>query len=243
MCLPAVWIPSRLISRIHFLFHCRNTIQTRQKQREHVPNSDEDPLHQLDPPHLHMRRRGLASRTHRHALSQAPNLQTPEIQGPLTGAYYGSSHTELGYIANIEPLTSKLNDIAAGWAAKACRSRDPNMRDVLEARPSRGFPTWQDGTGKRGFQTDCPISSAFYLTAIGTPEKISRGDITDVQQASVLHIQLLSPEDKRPESKGPWAAMLGQIQKEGWDPTPMARARTTKLWRASGTTGLKTRPP
>jgi len=84
----------------------------------------------------------------------------------ITGAYYGSSHVKLGKIANVVPLESKLYDISARWVSKACRTGDPHIRDLLQAPPTPGFPTWHSSRLPH-VQQDGPINSAFSISPLG----------------------------------------------------------------------------
>ena len=133
----------------------------------------------------------------------------------ITGAYHGASHEKLGLIANIEPIQSKLTDMGVCWAAKAIATGDPHIRAFLEDSP-RGFPAWHDGTGGPQPILESPISAAFHLTAIASPEEISWGDAQSHRQGQLRQISLLQPQDPRSREKGYWAASLAQLTKDGW---------------------------
>jgi len=133
----------------------------------------------------------------------------------ITGAYHGASHEKLGLIANIEPIQTKLADMGACWAGKAIATGDPHIRSFLEG-PPQDFPPWHDGTGGPQHILESPISAAFHLTAIASPEEISWGDAQSHRQGQLRQISLLQPQDPRSREKGYWAASLAQLTKDGW---------------------------
>jgi len=133
----------------------------------------------------------------------------------ITGAYHGASHEKLGLIANIEHIQTKLMDMGVCWASKAIATRDPHIRSFLEA-PPQGFPAWHDGTGGPQTSLESPISAAFHLTAIASPEEISWGDAQSHRQGQLKYISLLQPQDPRSREKGYWASALAQLTKDGW---------------------------
>jgi len=114
----------------------------------------------------------------------------------ITGAYHGASHEKLGFIANIEPIQTKLTDMGACWAAKAIATGDPHIRSSLEG-PPKDFPPWHNGTGGPQSTLESPISAAFHLTAISSPEEISWGNAQIHRQGQLLRITLLQPQDPR----------------------------------------------
>ena len=66
------------------------------------------------------------------------------------GGYHGSSKLKLGYIAGVEPLQVKLDDLSASWAARSLRTGDNQIRKFTDAPHSRGTSSWHDGTMARG---------------------------------------------------------------------------------------------
>ena len=50
----------------------------------------------------------------------------------ITGAYRGSNNQELGWIANVEPITAKLDDLPVSWVARALRPGDKLIREVVD---------------------------------------------------------------------------------------------------------------
>jgi len=99
--------------------------------------------------------------------------------------------------------------------AKAISTGDPHIRDFLED-PPQGFPPWHDGTGGPQSTLESPISAAFHLTAISSPEKISWGDSHSHVEGNLKLISLLQSQDPRSREKGYWAASLAQLTKDGW---------------------------
>ena len=55
----------------------------------------------------------------------------------IIGAYNGASTEKLLGIAAIEPLQANLNDISNAWAAGAVRTDDRQIRQFLEAVPTK----------------------------------------------------------------------------------------------------------
>ena len=55
----------------------------------------------------------------------------------ITRAYNGASTEKLLGITAIEPLQAKLNDISNAWAARAVRTGDWQIRQFLEAVPTK----------------------------------------------------------------------------------------------------------
>ena len=57
----------------------------------------------------------------------------------ITGAYHGASHQELGWIAAVEPLQSRLDHISISWAARSLRTGDKEIREFLEDKVTSGY--------------------------------------------------------------------------------------------------------
>jgi len=132
----------------------------------------------------------------------------------ITGAYHGSSHQALGLIANVEPIDLILRDRATKWAAKAIRTGDPQIRQLLQEGPSECFPYWHDGSLRLGRTQDPPLAAAFHNTALASPNGISWGNHTSHPTDALLHITLMTPDDPKSREKGYYAAMLAQLQPE-----------------------------
>jgi len=154
---------------------------------------------------------------HRLELENFSTFQRLEYQAfrKITGAYHEASHAKLGLITNIEPIQTKLADMGACWAAKAIATGDPHIRGFLEDHP-HGFPPWHDGTGGPQATLESPITAAFHLTAIASPEEISWGDAQSHRKGQLKLISLLQPQDPRSREKGYWAASLAQLVRDGW---------------------------
>jgi len=77
--------------------------------------------------------------------TQLGSLPENIIRGPKEDprSLSWAAHTELGHIANVEPVHSKINAILVRWATKAVRTGDPLIKRKLES-PSKGFPLWHD---------------------------------------------------------------------------------------------------
>lgn len=90
------------------------------------------------------------------------NLRAPNIQRMvrledqalkiISIAYHGASQPKLGWIAGVEPLQIKLDDISVSWAARAVRTGDPHIRAMLSQKPPEGWTSWHDGSGRQGFK-------------------------------------------------------------------------------------------
>jgi len=64
----------------------------------------------------------------------------------ITAGYHGSSKQKLGFIAAVEPLHIKFDDLSASWAARSPRTGDPTTRKLADAPPSPGCTSWHDAT-------------------------------------------------------------------------------------------------
>ena len=117
------------------------------------------------------------------------------------------------------PIQEILDHTSIRWAARACRTGDPHIRRLLEAPPAAGYPRWHDGTTATTSRQDTPISAAFHLTPICSPEEISYGNLTDCKEANsdLLHIKLIEPGSEASKEKYLWAAHLGRLRKDGWE--------------------------
>jgi len=134
----------------------------------------------------------------------------------ITGAYHGSSKEKLGYIANIEPLQVKLDDQSSSGAARSLRTGDKAIRDLAGAPPAPGCTPWHNGTGIHGYTTDSPISSAFYIAPIPTPQSPSYRDRASLTPVNITHRPLIDPKDQRSKEKGYWPGTIGGLEEQGW---------------------------
>jgi len=141
----------------------------------------------------------------------------------ITGAYHGSSHQKLGWIANIEPLHDKLDDISRCWAARSLRTGDPLIRTFLDvptatcADPPTPVPKispWHDSTTP-DLPRDSPISEVFYLTGI-QPEERSYGDREDTTTFALSNLTIYDPGEERSKTAIYWKLGIDSLAEEGW---------------------------
>ena len=50
----------------------------------------------------------------------------------ITGAYKGSRHRKLGFIANVEPLQAILNHLQISWVARGLSTGDPHIHEAIK---------------------------------------------------------------------------------------------------------------
>ena len=66
----------------------------------------------------------------------------------ITGAYHGSAHHKLGFIANVEPLELKLSHSLSMAAKRLIQHGDPIFRQLLDQVPPPGTIEWHFGCSK-----------------------------------------------------------------------------------------------
>lgn len=118
----------------------------------------------------------------------------------ICGAYQGSSKIKLGLIANIEPLESKLSDLRNCWAARAVRTGDTHIREMLSPHHH------PHNIIKRVFRA----ATAFEL------DNLSFGNSNYSNPSSLTLNVLYDPLDPYSKTKGGWAAKIGGMLDEGW---------------------------
>lgn len=124
----------------------------------------------------------------------------------ITGAYQGSSHERLGWIANAEPLQAKLDDISRAWAAQSLRTGDPHICKLLDKSPMPAYSPWHDG-GIPHCPRDSPISDAFYLTAI-EPQERSYEDREETSTTPLIDLTIMDPAEERTKTTAFWVVGL-----------------------------------
>jgi len=134
----------------------------------------------------------------------------------ITVAYHGSNKAKLGYIAGVEPLQAKLDDLSTSWAARSLHSGDPTACTLVDSTPSTEHTSCHDGTGRRGFTTDSAISSAFYISPIPSPESRSYGNRDSLDSVSIIYLPLLDPKNQRSKEKEIWAGTIRGLVEQGW---------------------------
>ena len=104
-----------------------------------------------------------------HCKTKISSMERLEYQAlrKITSRYHRSSMEKLGYIAGVEPLQAKLDDISTSWAARSLRTGDARIRAAVATPVSPSCTAWFDGTTQ--LLTDSPIASAFYISAIPSP--------------------------------------------------------------------------
>jgi len=80
---------------------------------------------------------------------------------------------------------------------------------------SSGATPWFDDFN--GLPTNSAITSAFFLSAIPSPQARSYGDRDSLDTCHIRHIPLLQPQDERSKGKGCWAGAIGGLIEEGWE--------------------------
>lgn len=160
----------------------------RKQQRRHGPTGPQISIYRCHPHNFHLGGRSLEPtgnrvRTKSNGKGRIPSPTENHRRTPW------QQPQKLVWIANIEPLQDKLDNISRCWAAKARWTGDTHIRAFLNDPPGQTpLGTSTDSTPNTltipwhgtdlHTSRDSPISEGFYLTAI-QPEECSYGDLDD----------------------------------------------------------------
>lgn len=133
----------------------------------------------------------------------------------VTGPYHGASHQKLGWIAEVEPLQSKLDGISVTRAAWSLRTGDVEIRSFLKGRVSADHTEWHDGTGKADFKLNGPINAASCLTPIVHLQERFYEDRQNTPKVPLTLDPILDPGGERSKHKGSWAGTIGGLLTRG----------------------------
>ena len=139
----------------------------------------------------------------------------------ITGAYHGSSHGDLAYIAAIEPLERKLDDHSVSWFARSVRTGDQHIRQFLEAPPAPLCSRWEHGKDLYSRtpheDLDGPICAAARLRT-ADPDQLSYGDRDDLEPLPgvLTDMSIMDAREENSKSSGPWLATISRLMDEGW---------------------------
>ena len=125
----------------------------------------------------------------------------------ITGAYHGSSHLKLGFIANAEPIQVILDHSSISWAARNVKGGDPRVRkSIVTGR-------FADGSNPH-FQGRTIMEEAFHKTNQSL-EDLSFGDREDASAANNVHfITLFDRLEADSKITALWNIQLAKLEKD-----------------------------